>query len=105
MRSRIPIEQPDDTSVEPLGCLVNLSIRTVSHIKHFLSGILRYASRTGFLNGANPVRDAVLPKAKAPLEPHAYSLEEVLKRIELLPDPVRTIVAVAGLPTSRSRQS
>lgn len=48
------------------------------------------------MNGANPVRDAVLPKAKAPLETHAYSLKEVLKMIELLPDPVRTIVAVAG---------
>jgi integrase len=74
----------------------DLSIRTMSHLKHFLSGIFRYAIRTGFLNGTNPVRDAVLPKAKAPLETHAYSLEEVLTMIELLPDPVRTIVAVAG---------
>jgi integrase len=74
----------------------DLSIRTMSHIKHFLSGIFRYAIRTGFLNGANPVRDAVLPKAKAPLETHAYSLTEVLKMIELLPEPARTIVAVAG---------
>jgi integrase len=68
----------------------------MSHLKHSLSGIFRYAIRTGFLNGTNPVRDAVLPKAKAPLETHAYSLEEVLTMIELLPDPVRTIVAVAG---------
>ena len=74
----------------------NLSIRTIGHTKHLLSGIFRYAIRTGFLNGANPVRDAVLPKAKAPSETHAYSLDEVLKMIELLPEPARTIVAVAG---------
>lgn len=73
-----------------------LGIRTIAHIKHFLSGIFRYAIRKGFLNGANPIRDAVLPKAKAPLDTHAYSLAEVLKMIELLPDPVRTIVAVAA---------
>jgi integrase len=74
----------------------NLGVRTIGHIKHLLSGIFRYAIRTGFLNGANPVRDAVLPKAKAPSETHAYSLDEVLKMIELLPEPARTIVAVAG---------
>lgn len=74
----------------------NLGIRTIGHIKHFLSGIFRYAIRNGFLNGTNPIRDAVLPKAKAPSDTHAYSLAEVLKMIELLPDPVRTIVAVAA---------
>ena len=74
----------------------NLGIRTIGHIKHFLSGIFRYAIRNGFLNGANPIRDAVLPKGKAPSDTHAYSLAEVLRMIELLPDPVRTIVAVAA---------
>jgi site-specific recombinase XerC len=76
----------------------NLGVRTIAHVKHLLSGIFRYAIRRGFLNGANPIRDAVLPKAKAPSDTHAYSLSEVLKMIELLPDPVRTIVAVQPSP-------
>ena len=74
----------------------NLGIRTIAHVKHLLSGIFRYAIRSGFLRGANPVRDAVLPKAKAPSNTHAYSLTEALTMIERLPDPARTIVAVAA---------
>jgi hypothetical protein len=34
----------------------HLGVRTVAHIKHLLSGIFRYAIRTGYLNGTNPVR-------------------------------------------------
>lgn len=74
----------------------DLGVRTIAHIKHLISGIFRYAIRTGFLNGANPVRDASLPKAKPPSDTYAYSLDEITKMIELLPDPVRTIIAVAA---------
>ena len=74
----------------------DLGIRTIAHIEHLLSGIFRYAIRNGFLNGPNPVRDAFLRNAKAPSDTYAYSLTEVWKMIELLPDPARTIVAVAG---------
>jgi integrase len=74
----------------------DLSIRTLAHIKHLLSGIFRFAIRIGFLNGVNPVRDAVLPKAKPPSPTYAYPLTEILTMIDLLPDPARTIVAVAA---------
>ena len=70
----------------------HLGIRSIAHIKHLLSGIFRYAIRTGFLNGVNPIRDAVLPNAKRPSDTYAYSLAEELKMIELLPDPARTMV-------------
>jgi integrase len=74
----------------------DLGVRTIAHIKHLISGIFRYAIRTGFLNGVNPVRDVALPKAKPPLDTYAYGLGEITKMIELLPDPARTIIAVAA---------
>jgi|SRR5271163_2358646 hypothetical protein len=67
----------------------DLGVRTIAHIEHLMSGIFRYAIRTGFLSGVNPVRDA-LPKAKPPSDTYAYSLDEITKMIELLPDPART---------------
>ena len=99
-RMKMPLRDFRTVDCEALLRLVvrkrDLSTRTLAHIKHLLSGIFRYALRTGFLNGVNPVRDAVLPKAKSPSETYAYSLAEVLTMIELLPEPARTLVAVAG---------
>ena len=74
----------------------NLGIRTIAHIKHLLSGVFRYAIRTGYLNATNPARDAVLPKAKAASTTHAYSLDEISKMIELLPPVAQAVVAVAA---------
>jgi integrase len=74
----------------------HLGVRTIAHIKHLLSGIFRYAIRTGYLNGTNPIRDAVLPTAKPAGDTYAYTLDEISKMIELLPASVKTIVAVAA---------
>lgn len=68
---------------------------TLKHIKHFLSGVFRYAIRTGRLQH-NPVRDVVLPKANPPRETHAYALEEIARMLQVLPEPLNVLVAVAA---------
>ncbi len=73
----------------------NLSRTTAAHIKSFLSGLFRYAKRLGVLNSENPMRDVVLPKARRGKQTYAYSLEEGLRMIEVLPEPAATVVATA----------
>ena len=74
----------------------NLGIRTVGHAKHLLSGIFRYAINQDFLSGPNPVREASLPSAVQPGETYAYSLAEIDRMLNVLPEPSRTMAAVAG---------
>ena len=74
----------------------DLCSTTLKHVKHLLSGVFRYAIRTGVLNGTNPVKDACIPKARGAGKTHAYSLGQILKMIEILPQPAKAIVAVAG---------
>lgn len=68
--------------------------------------MFRHAIQQGYLSGANPIREASIPKAPEGDETHAYSLHEALLMLRLLPDPARTIVAVAafsGLRRSEMR--
>jgi integrase len=69
---------------------------TIQHDKQFLSGVFRFAKRQGVVGTENPVRDAVLPKCKETEDTHAYSLEDELTMIQILPEPASTIVAVAA---------
>jgi len=67
---------------------------TIQHDKQFLSGAFRYAKRQGVINTENPVRDAVLPRCKESKETCAYTLEDELTMIRILPEPAATIVAL-----------
>lgn len=69
---------------------------TLKHVKHLMSGMFRYAIRIGVLHGENPVKAACIPKAKPGKKTHAYSLKEILTMLEILPQPARAIVAIAG---------
>ncbi len=69
---------------------------TIQHDKQLLSGVFRYAKRQGVISTENPVRDAVLPRCKESEDTHAYSLEDELTMIRILPEPSSTIVAVAA---------
>ncbi len=76
-----------------------LSKTTLCHIKHFLSGIFRYATQQDYFDSgrANPVQLAAIP-ASAPrgCEGSAYSLEEISLMLRILPEPAATIVATAA---------
>lgn len=74
----------------------NTAKTTIQHDKQLLSGVFRYAKRQGILNSENPVRDAVLPKYKETKDTHAYSLEDELMMIRILPEPASTVVALAA---------
>jgi integrase len=74
---------------------------TLGHIKHFLGGAFRYARRQGLLDSPNPMRDVEIPKARPAGETHAYSLEEEVRMLAILPEPAATIVAVAAFTGAR----
>ncbi len=69
---------------------------TLHHLRSLLSAIFRHAIQQGYLEGANPIREASIPSAPEGHETYAYSLGEVMQMLRLLPDPARTIVAVAA---------
>jgi integrase len=74
---------------------------TLGHIKHFLSGVFRYARRQGVLDTANPIHDVEIPKARPAGETQAYSLEEEVRMLGILPEPAATAVAVAAFTGAR----
>jgi len=78
-----------------------LTCTTLAHIKAFLSGVFRFAKRQGVINSENPMRDVVLPKGKPPGETHAYSLEDIVQMLDVLPEPAATIVAAAAFTGAR----
>ncbi|MGE0407181.1 MAG: tyrosine-type recombinase/integrase, partial [Candidatus Korobacteraceae bacterium] len=82
----------------------DLSQTTMAHIKAFLSGIFRYAKRQGIINSENPIRDTVLPKCRPGGDTYAYSLEEITRMLNVLPEPAATIVATAAFTGLRSSE-
>jgi integrase len=74
----------------------SLSRTSLYHIKALLSGVFKHAIRLGILNGPNPVRDVSIPKAPEGKETQAYSFEQVVTMLSMLPEPAATIVAVAA---------
>lgn len=66
-----------------------------------MSGVFRYAKRLGVINSENPMRDVVIPKAKTAGDTYAYSLEEILQMLNVLPEPAATIVAAASFTGAR----
>jgi integrase len=69
---------------------------TLHHLRSLLSAIFRHAIQQGYLVGANPVREVSIPRAPEGEETYAYSLAEVMAMLRVLPDPARTLVAVAA---------
>ncbi len=79
----------------------NLCRTTLGHIKHFLSGVFRYARRQGVLDNPNPIRDVEIPNARPAGETYAYSLEEEAQMLAILPEPAATVVAAAAFTGAR----
>jgi integrase len=79
----------------------DLSRTTLGHIKHFLSGVFRYARRQGVLHNPNPMHDVEIHKARPAGETCAYSLEEENQMLAVLPEPAATVVATAAFTGAR----
>lgn len=74
-----------------------LSAQTMAHIKHFLSGIFRYAINQGRVpkGTSNPVTCAETTTVPD-FDGKAYSLEEIALMSAVLPEPSRTVVLTAA---------
>lgn len=79
----------------------DLTSTTLSHIKLFLSGVFRYAKRLGVLNTENPMQAVVLPKARAANDTYAYSLEEIMLMVRIVPEPAATLIFSAAFTGAR----
>ena len=76
-----------------------ISKTTLQHIKHFLSGLFRYAAQQDCLDPArgNPVTLAMIPPdAPDGEEGEAYSFEDISQMLEVLLEPAATMVATAA---------
>jgi integrase len=69
---------------------------THRNLKSFLSGAFKYAKRTGAVN-ENPIRDVEIPRGLPKKPRAAYTLDEISDMLDVLPEPSRTVVLVAGL--------
>ncbi|MBZ5550539.1 MAG: site-specific integrase [Acidobacteriia bacterium] len=75
---------------------LGLSRSSLKHTKSVLSAIFKHTKRCGAISGVNPVQDVSIPHARESEDTHAYSLEEIYRMLELLPDPALTVVATAA---------
>lgn len=82
---------------DSIAALGMLSRNTLKHIKTFTSAVFKLAKQQGYYMGENPVRDtATSPKANAPQETYAYSMDEIQHMLSVMPEPAATIFAVAA---------
>jgi integrase len=75
----------------------NIGHKTLQRIKSFLSGTFKHAKRQGLLDGENPIRDVSVPGRPKKFHGEVYSLDEVERLLITLPEPARTVIAVAAL--------
>jgi integrase len=74
----------------------DLTKATLRRIKSILSAVFKLAIQQEYRLGSNPMRETSVPKAKASAETIAYDLDHVLAMLRLVPEPSRTVIAVAA---------
>jgi integrase len=93
--------EPSDVTklLERIARSTKLNRESIRSLRNLLSNIFTHAlNDKGILpkGYANPVRFAKLPNTRAGVETVALSLEELQTMLASLPEPARTVVAVAG---------
>ena len=84
-----------------------LSHVSLTHIKHFLTGVFTFAIQESVYLAANPMRDVEVPEGNANVKPtYAYNLVEITKILEALEgtEPARTVVATAAFSGLRKSE-
>lgn len=69
---------------------------TLHKLKSILSAIFRLAIAQGYRPGSNPIRETALPRAPEGDDTVAYDLETILAMLRVVPEPSRTVLAIAG---------
>jgi len=79
---------------------------TLHKLKSMLSAIFKLAIQQDYRSGPNPIRETTLPKAPEPQETYSYDLGTIREILNLVPENVRPIVALAAYAgLSRSEDS
>lgn len=87
-----------------LDAVAGLSHSSGLRIKTAMSAVFSYAMRLGYITGSNPVREARAEGKRTDPHLHAYTLKEVEWMLERLPEPARTVVAVAAFTGLREAE-
>jgi integrase len=74
------------------------------NIKNFLKGVFKWARLNGHFSTANPMLEVKVRGLDPEEDTHAYSLDEIATMMELLPEPARTVVAVAAFTGLRKSE-
>lgn len=75
----------------------DVSRATLKQMKSLLSAVFTRAKCLGLLDGTNPMQGVSIPKnVRGKAVTFAYSLEEIKAMLSILPEPSRTVAAVAG---------
>src|SRR5690348_1011997 len=83
----------------------NYNRHSARHVKHFFGGVFKVAKQLDYYTaGANPARDTSLPNTRPENDTYAYSLAEVQTILNLLPEPVSSLVAVAAFTGLRASE-
>ena len=69
---------------------------TLHKLKSILSAVFKLAIQQEYRLGSNPMRETSLPRARASAETVAYDLEQVLGMLGFVPEPSRSVIAVAA---------
>jgi integrase len=81
-----------------------LSHQSLLRIKTTMSAIFSYAIRLAYVIGANPVREAKAEGTRSDPKRHAYTLKDVEYILTNLPEPARTVCAVAAFAGLRESE-
>jgi len=84
----------------------SLTHQTHLRIKAFFSGLFKHAKQSGTISGVNPWDDTKVGGVRKKFVGHAYSFDEILDMLKMLPEPARTVCATAaftGLSASELR--
>jgi integrase len=69
---------------------------TLHKLKSMLSAIFKLSIQQGYRPAPNPIREKSLPRAPGAAETVAYDLNVVLAMLQRVPEPSRTVIAIAA---------
>jgi integrase len=85
-----------------IDAIPGLSHQSLLRVKTGLSAVFTFARQRDVIRTANPVQGVKAEGRRTNPERYAYSLDEVRHMLSVLPDPARTVVAVAAFAGLRA---
>jgi len=94
-----------ETMLDEIAKTENLGAQTMAHVRFFLSGVYDFAIHKGYLakGTTNPLIGVETSKVEE-AETRAYTAEETILLLDVLPPMPRTIVAVMGFAALRNSE-